>query len=210
MHKTISLILLAFVVLSCQNSNKKNNIDSPQNKSEKKSKIVKNEYFTTSGKQFIVTADYSQGSSICDIAIETNGFENRNSLHNIGPSDPIKEIFVADLDFNGFDEIYIITISAGSGSYGTVHGFGSNKDKSATPIYVPKPTKNQLEKGGIFEGYRGHDAFELANGILTNTFPIYNNSNTNSLNSGKSRTLSYSLIAGEAGWILRAEKIIQQ
>jgi hypothetical protein len=67
--------------------------------------------------------------------------------------DPISDVFTADLDGNGFDEIYIVTTAAGSGSYGTILGFASNKDKSLSMIHFPEVR----EGDETFEGYMGHD-----------------------------------------------------
>jgi heat shock protein HslJ len=54
---------------------------------------------------------------------------------------------------HGFDEIYIVTTAAGSGSYGTMLGFASNKDKSLSMIHFP----DVREGDETFEGYMGHD-----------------------------------------------------
>jgi heat shock protein HslJ len=84
--------------------------------------------------------------------------------------DPISDVFTADLDGNGFDEIYIITTAAGSGSYGTILGFASNKDKSLSMIHFP----DVREGDETFEGYMGHDTFTIEGRKLVRIFPIYN------------------------------------
>jgi hypothetical protein len=50
------------------------------------------------------------------IEVRTEDFEHdyTETYENI---DPISEVFIADLDGNGFDEIYIVTTSQGSESY---------------------------------------------------------------------------------------------
>ena len=106
---------------------------------------------------------------------------------------------MADLDGNGFDEIYIITISAGSGSYGTVLGFASNKDKSLSMIHFP-----EMQAGDEnFEGYMGHDAFTIVGRKLVRIFPLYNKGDTNENATGGRRKLVYGLVPGEAMWQLR-------
>lgn len=202
MNKILLLLLTAFLFTSCHNSKKKAVI-LPSKIENQGSKIKTTQYKTQSGKQFIIHADYSKGASICNLKIETKDFTERNTIHNFGLTDPLTNVFIIDLDKNGFEEIYVITTSAGSGSYSTIFGLASNKDKSTTPIYVPKPSQDQLEQGGIFEGFRGHNKFSLQNGVITNTFPIYRDSDSNSSPTGKDKKLSYSLVAGEAGWILR-------
>ncbi|MGD9041873.1 MAG: hypothetical protein PVH82_19685, partial [Desulfobacteraceae bacterium] len=116
--------------------------------------------------------------------------------------DPISDVFVADLDGNGFDEIYIITTSAGSGSYGTVLGFASNKDKSLSMINFP-----EMRKGDdYFEGYMGHDTFKIEDQRLVRIFPIYNKGDTNENPTVGRRKLVYRLYPGEAMWQLKVEE----
>jgi hypothetical protein len=81
-------------------------------------------YKTKTGKTIIISETHPVGRSLSTIEISTKGFEH-NYADTFEDKDPISDVFVADLDGNGFDEIYIITTSAGSGSYGTVLGWGA-------------------------------------------------------------------------------------
>ena len=146
--------------------------------------------------------DYSLGESICMVQIETQNFENNNATYDLGNLDPVQELFLADLDQNGYEEIYIVTQSAGSGSYSNIYGISSNKDKSATPIYVRPITAKQKEPSELFEGYSGHDKFLLSEDKLFREFPVYKKNDTNSQPTGGMKKIRYKLAAGEAGWIL--------
>jgi hypothetical protein len=88
---------------------------------------VSKTYRTRSGKTFIVSQTHPAGRSLAMVEVRTEGFE-----HNFGEvfedRDPISDVFVADLDGNGFDEIYIVTTAVGPGSYGSVLGFASNNN----------------------------------------------------------------------------------
>ena len=70
------------------------------------------------------------------IEITTRGFEHEFQ-EAFADRYPISDVFVADLDGNGFDEIYIIITSAGSGSYGTVMGF--RFEQRQEPLHDPFP-----------------------------------------------------------------------
>jgi len=131
--------------------------------------------------------------------------EIEDGMDRLGHS--VEKVFLADLDGNGFDEIYLLTRRAGSGSYSSMYGVASNKDKSATLIYVPEISEKQMGRGGLFEGFMGHNKFSVEDGKLINTFPVYleNDSNTNP--TGGKRKVLYQLILGEAGWILKPDKI---
>jgi hypothetical protein len=159
------------------------------------------EYKTKTGKTIIVSETHPAGRSLSTIEVRTRGFEHE--YHEIYPDrNPISDVFVADLDGNGFDEMYIITTSAGSGSYGTVLGFASNKDKSLSMINFPGIRKGDQN----FEGYMGHDTFKIEGQKLVRIFPIYNKGDTNENPTGGRRKLVYGLYPGEAMWQLRIER----
>jgi heat shock protein HslJ len=95
------------------------------------------EFRTKTGKRIIVSQTHPAGESLGTIEIHTEGFEH-NFNEVLEDRDPISDVFVADLDDNGFDEIYIITTAVGSGGYGSVLGFASNKDKSLSMVHFPE------------------------------------------------------------------------
>jgi len=159
------------------------------------------EYKTKTGKTIIISQTHPAGQSLSTIEINTKDFEH-NYQETYQDRDPISEVFVADLDGNGFDEIYIITISAGSDSHETVLGFASNKDKSLSMINFP-----EIQEGDEnFKGYMGHDTFKIEDQKLLRTFPIYKEGDTNNHPTGGTRKLVYGLNPGEAMWQLKIEK----
>jgi len=109
---------------------------------------------------------------------------------------------VADLDANGFPEVYVFTQSAGSGSYGTVVGYASNRQKSVTEIVLPKLSR------AAARGYQGHDEFAVVEQYLVRRFRIYRPGDTNAKATGGQRQIQYRLRAGEAGWVLRPVKTL--
>lgn len=200
----IDLCLFIFL-FACQN----NKAGKSENTKSDKSVVKSTEYTTKTGKKFIIHIDHSMGASICEVKIETKGFAESNAVHNLGKIDPVEEVIFTDADNNGFEEIYLFTRSAGSSSYGNIYGVGSNKNKSATPVYVRAITEKQMETGGLFEGFRGHNKFSVKEGKLINTFPVYSDGDSNAKPTGGKTQILYSLIAGEAGWILEPTQIIQ-
>jgi hypothetical protein len=169
--------------------------------SEDSSSDTSKEYKTKTGKTIIISVTHPVGQSLNTIEISTKNFEH-NYPEIYEDRDPISDVFRADLDGNGFDEIYIITTSVGSGSYGTVLGFASNKDKSLSMINFP-----EIQEGDRnFGGYMGHDTFKIENQKLVRIFPIYNKGDTNQNPTGGTRKLIYGLYSGEAMWQLRVEE----
>ena len=160
--------------------------------------VTVREYLTSSGKSLRIEESHPVGQSLSDITVSSTGFEH-NLSEVFKDRDPIKDVHVADLDTNGFDEFYIITVSSGSGSYGDVIGLASNRDKSLSMIYMPEVR----EGDELFIGYMGHDDFSIADNKLVRSFPVYLPADTNNNPTGGTRQLTYELFPGEAGWQLR-------
>lgn len=156
------------------------------------------EYVTRSGKSLFIEESHPMGQSLSNIHLRSSGFEHDLS-EIIEDSDPIKNIYIADLDKNGFDEFYIITISSGSGSYGKIIAFASNSDKSLSMIHFPEVVDGDER----FTGYMGHDHFKISEYVLIRSFPIYLSSDDNSNPTGGTRTIAYMLFPGEASWQLK-------
>ena len=108
------------------------------------------EYKTSTHKTIIISETHPVGQSLSTIEISTKDFTH-NHAETYENADPISDVFIADLDGNGFDEIYIVTTSQGSGSYGKVMGFASNNDKSLSMIYFP----DLQREDDMFKGYMG-------------------------------------------------------
>ena len=163
---------------------------------------VKKEFPTSTEKVFIVSEEISESASLASLKIETKGFKINNEF-TLTDIDPVMEIKVTDLDNNGYDELYIVTQSAGSGSYATVYGYASNQDKSVTPIYIPEFTEKDFEEGALFEAYQGHDTFVFESDRLIRYFPIYLNEDINSEPVEYQEEVIYTLEKGEASWQLK-------
>ena len=206
--RQILIIFIVFITLlflwSCSEASKKVTafgIQVSPAEAKDTSSDASKEHKTKTGKTIIISVTHPVGQSLSTIEISTKDFEH-NYLEIYEDRDPILDVFVADLDGNGFDEIYIITTSVGSGSYGTVLGFASNKDKSLSMINFP-----EIQEGDEnFEGYMGHDTFKIEKQKLVRIFPIYNKGDTNQNTTGGIRKLVYGLYQGEAMWQLKVEK----
>jgi hypothetical protein len=202
--RLLSSIITLSLLCSCIEASKKVGPHDIQAKPAKAKGIQSNvskEFKTKTGKTIIISETHPVGQSLSTIKISTKDFGyNYSEIYE--NRDPISDIFLSDLDGNGFNEIYIITTSAGSGSYGTVLGLASNKDKSLSMINFPEVH----EGDNNFKGYMGHDTFKIADRKLVRIFPIYNQGDTNQNPTGGKRKLVYGLYSGEAIWQLKIEK----
>ena len=113
---------------------------------------------------------------------------------------------VADLNADASPEIYVYVQSAGSGSYGSLVAYSANNRKSLSAIHLPSVAENEK----AVKGYRGHDAFAVAGSTLVRRFPVYRQEDTNATPTGGARQLQYKLVAGEAGWMLKLDEIVDE
>jgi len=173
-------------------------VQSPKGNESAHETSSERELQTKSGKRLTVAESHPDGMSLSDISILPHGFDAQTPIEIKGV-DPVSKIELGDLDHDGFEELYIYTQSAGSGSAGTVYAFASDKDKELKPIDCSLIGDTSAEE---FKGYQGHDFFKLEGNSLARTFPIYKESDVNASPSGGKKTIRYKLV----GLKLAAEK----
>jgi hypothetical protein len=146
----------------------------------------------------------NQGS-VNKVTITPSGLQNDNSPVTREVDGSVTGAEIADLNGDGSPEIYVYVTSAGSGSYGSLVAFAANNRKSLSEIYLPGVEDDP--KNG--KGYMGHDRFAVGEGTLIRRFPLYNPGDSNAGPTGKNRQLQYKLVAGEAGWKLRLDRVVE-
>lgn len=150
-----------------------------------------------------------------DVSATEDGSLNRLTIMPHGPGGKLAPISVEidgtvsgaeidDLDSNGDPEIYVYVNSAGSGSYGSLVAYAVNKDKSLSEIYLPQIADDKQHS----KGYMGHDEFAVLEGTFVLRFPIYREGDSNAAPTGGTRQLQYKLKPGEAGWMLRLDRVV--
>ena len=156
------------------------------------------------GIRFLLRA--TDEGSLNRLSIQVEGLEGGDAgfEEEIDGSAYLAEL--ADLDGNGWPEIYVYIASAGSGSYGSLVAYAVNRGLSATPVYLP-PLEQTPEAA---QGYMGHDRFAIAENRLMRRFPVYLDGDTNRAPSGGTRQVQYRLEPGEAGWILVVDALLTE
>jgi len=182
-----------FFFLSCTSSLPSQTMEIPASEREISEEI----YLKSNSSAAFRVRILKTSASLNDITVIPENFESVNEPFIIKNADPVTSIFTADINSDGYSELYIITVSAGSGSYSGIYAFASNKDKSVSPVYV----KDFYEKG-----YRGHDRIFLKGNRLYRSFPLYKKDDKNCCPSGGTKTVQYRLIKGEASWILEVDE----
>jgi hypothetical protein len=147
----------------------------------------------------------SNNSSVNKLVITPAGLEIDNSPITRDVNGTVTGAEIADLNVDGSPEIYIYVTSAGSGSYGTLVAYSVNKRKSLSEIFLPPVADNAKAN----QGYMGHDEFDIVENTFVQRFPIYGKGDTNATPSGKTRQVQYKLKQGEAGWVLKVDRIVE-
>ena len=144
-------------------------------------------------------------SSLNTLEIVPSGLETDNSTVTQQIDGQVTGAEVADLDADGSPEIYVYINSVGSGSYGSLVAFAANRRKSLSQIHLPPVADNKQAA----RGYMGHDEFAVVENTFVQRFPIYGDGDVNAKPSGRTRQLQYKLRPGEAGWVLRLDRVVE-
>jgi len=184
MKKTVKIILTIIIVillLGIYRFNftdddiyvKKENGDIVKIKDIKNSKIVEKKLKTKNGDKITITELHPLGFSLSTIKINILGNKDTIILRDI---DNVKTILLKDLNSDNYDELYIITQSAGSGSYGFIYAYTI---KNSQLIKINIQPDSLFNSTNYFKGYMGHDSYTFNKSKLIRTFPIYNKNSTN-------------------------------
>jgi hypothetical protein len=144
-------------------------------------------------------------SSIGRLRVTPSGLKIDNSAWEREVDGQVVGADVADLDADGSPELYVYVQSAGSGSYGSVAGFAANARKSLSEVALPALD----DQPGAARGYQGHDRFAVVGDRLLRRFPVYRDGDPNAQPGGGVRQLQYRLARGEAGFVLRLERMTE-
>lgn len=153
------------------------------------------EYPTKTDVIFSVQESHPNGMSLSTITVTGKNFKEESSV--TFEKETVKNIFVNDIDNNGFSELYVVTQSAGSGSYGEIVAIISNKDISFTKVELPTLTSEDMATSSPFEGYQGHDSYKIENGLLVRSFPVHTATSTNTSQTNLIKQINYKLIQDE-------------
>ena len=144
-----------------------------------------------SGKIIEVEVDNTESASINKLNIASDDFKETILIKL--ETDPLIDVFLNDLDNNGIEELYLITKSAGSGSYGGIHAFITDENKKLLQSSIPEFSTDETKKGAMFDGYMGHDTFYIKNSLLVREFPLYKEKDSNANPTGGTKKIFYTL-----------------
>lgn len=131
-----------------------------------------NELKTATGKTWRVHQTPMLDSSLVNVVVVAVGFSDDSISIDLGEIDPVIALGTEDLDKDGYQEVYVVTQSAGPEEFGTIYGVYSEMDTSVSLITYEGQNPYLSKEGEPFYGYQGHDKFKFEAGQLTNTFMV--------------------------------------
>ncbi len=103
----------------------------------------------------------------------------------------LRQVWIDDVDGDERDDLVIWVESGGSGSYGVVHVYGLTEAGRITTLEMPDDRPH--------DRYRGHDAYDVVDGVLYREFPLYRDGDPNADPTGGRAKLRYDPRAEE--WV---------
>lgn len=163
---------------------------------------VTRELVTQTGKKWLIHQTPMNDPAYVSVAVESQGFTHDQAPVDLGEIDPVIQVRLADLDKDGFEELYIITQSAGPETFGTIYGFYSDGDKDILLISYEGASPYTMKEGGPFEGYQGGDTFLLNANTLVDTFKALLPESSLAV----TKKVHYKLVREEGAIILRPDR----
>ena len=136
------------------------------------------------------------------VEITTAGLTHDNSPWKQEIDGVVVGAEVADLNADLSPEIYVFVRGRDVEVRASLVAYSSNRKRSLSAIYLP-----ELEaQPGATRGFRGRDEMAVVENVIARRFPIFGDDGKPT---GKWRQLQYKRVAGEAGWQLRVDRMIE-
>jgi len=122
MKPLLLLLIVLLLTFSCKpeqgqkDSNQTTNTTKLEIEFKEEIKSVEKAVYKTATGKSIELIIHKKSSGLNDFTIIALDFTNSKDSLTIKDSDPLQQVLVEDLDGNGYDELYLITTSSGSGS----------------------------------------------------------------------------------------------
>lgn len=147
----------------------------------------------------ILAENSSSGSKL---RIAPNGLSIDNSVQERLIGGQVTGAEIADLNVDGWPEVYVFVRGFGPGAPGSLVAMSVNNGKSISDVSVPALTPS------LAKGYRGHDQFAVLEGVLGRRFPVFP-SQAPDAQPTKIRQIQYRLTTGEAIWKLVVARVFE-
>jgi hypothetical protein len=160
------------------------------------------EYKLKSGKSFFLIQE-RESDYLVNAFVVGNGFAESRDTILFDEIELIEAVVTADIDNDGYEELYIFTKGFSPGAYDHVFGVTSVEDKSYEIINFKILKPSDVDEGGVFQGYQGQDVYTFENNSIRRTFPVYKAGDFYNHPSEGYRTLYYTLGKSDSGYYFK-------
>ena len=154
--------------------------------------FTSSEYFLKSGKSFTILQS-PESDYLVNVYIIGNGFPGSRDTILFDEIELIDTVLIADINNDGYEELYIFTKGFFPGAYDHVFGVTSDEDISYKEINFPDMKPSDFIENGVLNGYQGQDVYTLEDNTIKRAFPVYNAGDFYNSPSRGYRTLYYTL-----------------
>jgi len=105
----------------------------------------------------------------------------------------IKQAAIDDFNNDGFPDLMMNIYNGPNALYGNVIALVSSENKSVSVASFP----DILNDPKLRDGYKGNDHFQLMEGLLMRSFPLFTSTDSSATYTGKKRFIQYQLQKGE-------------
>jgi hypothetical protein len=151
----------------------------------------------------VMTARNDEGEVV--LRVSPKGLTKDNATAETVIDGTVTDAEAGDLNVDGSPEIYVFTRSASEPQTTTLYAWATNRKRSMTPIFLAPVSDDKVHS----KGYRGGDEIALVENVIARRFPIYPEDPSANEPTGKTRQLQYKLKKGEAGWILKLDRVVE-
>lgn len=128
------------------------------------------------------------------VTIKPSGLSKDNSAFTDEITGVVLRAEVNDLNVDQSPEVYVYVKPPGDSARMQLVAYSANHKASLSSIYLP-PIE---DTPGAAQGFAGQDDMAVLEGVLARRF---------SIGDGKMRQLQYKLVPGEAGWLLKFDRM---
>jgi len=146
------------------------------------------------GISFHVESASSAGEN--QILLTPSGLSEVNTPIRTPITGTITEAEVSDMNADGSPEVFVYVRNPGGEARGAFYAWSANHKKSLSDIHLQELPANDP----AMTGHQGKDEYAVVEGSFVRRFPIAG---------GKTRQIQYKLKAGEAGWLLKLDKVVE-
>lgn len=133
------------------------------------------------------------------VTITPAGLQVSNESVTVDANGEVIGAEIGDLNIDQSPEVYVYV--RGADKRASLIAYGTNSKKSMSQIYLPELDPQSKEAAG----FNGEDEFAVVESTLVHRFPIFEAGQK----TGKMRQFQLKLKPGEAGWVLKTDKVVE-